>query len=573
MSSTNRCDACYLHRAVNMSTKMKQVAGSLQSLSAQLTTATTDMHLMTTGQHALSANMGSLATALAQQLVVQNQMLTRLLALEGQFVALQTEVKDRSLKIEVMAQTLIEQKLHGHNLEASNRAAAPNAAAAPAATAGARTAVHPPTDAAPAGAAATALATTAAAGDTAASTTGATAEAAHAATAVHGVVALVPLPVQPAPKPLDAFKLLVHVPSGSTVGAPTTLKGMSALTLFSTAWTSHKGDIPATLGLTIGDKGRAKQCLQTLNALLTTAEKQALQKPDNGGDIQRLSAIINAIAAAWLAQCYKDKNREVPKLLHGKGTQLKVSSFEERFKDLGLTESDRVKLYAKHAPDFRADYDRQQITKKRVADPSLPSTSKMPRTVLVPHEQPAAHEANDAGNRSARNFPELAQAQQVEHRMTVEDAEEARKRAPSKTHQAESSTCKRARAAVPSTHVQHVATSARKVVPSSAVTSFGGCSHNTDHCKPTTTACSQCPLLVCSECALVISGGDVAKGYVCPAHLQDRTCAYLLDTCMATLHKCKEPGCGLPVCSICAARNSWDDPPQGYWCPTHTQTP
>ena len=60
-----------------------------------------------------------------------------------------------------MAQTLIEQKLHGHNLEASNRAAAPNAAAAPAATAGAPTAVHPPTDAAPAGAAATALATTA----------------------------------------------------------------------------------------------------------------------------------------------------------------------------------------------------------------------------------------------------------------------------------------------------------------------------------------------------------------------------------------------------------------------------
>ena len=403
MSSTNRCDACYLHRAVNMSTKMKQVAGSLQSLSAQLTTATTDMHLMTTGQHALSANMGSLATALAQQLVVQNQMLTRLLALEGQFVALQTEVKDRSLKIEVMAQTLIEQKLHGHNLEASNRAAAPNAAAAPAATAGAPTAVHPPTDAAPAGAAATALATTAAAGDTAASP-GATAEAAHAAPAVHGVVALVPLPVQPAPKPLDAFKLLVHVPSGSTVGAPTTLKGMSALTLFSTAWTSHKGDVPATMGLTIGDKGRAKQCLQTLNALLTTTEKQALLKPDNGGDVQRLSGSINAIAAAWLAQCYKDKNKEVPKLLQNKGQQLKVSSFEERFKDLGLTESDRVKLYTKHAPDFRANYDRQQISKKRGADQSLPSTSKLPRTVLEPHEQPAAHEANDAGNRSARTF-------------------------------------------------------------------------------------------------------------------------------------------------------------------------
>ena len=400
-----------------MPTKVKQVAASLQSLSAQLTTATTDMHMMTAGQHALSTNMGSLATALAQQLVVQNQMLARLLAVEGQVVALQTEVKERGRKIEVMAQSLIEQKLHGHNLEASNTAAAPVATAAPAATAGAPTAVHPPTAAAPAGAAATASATTAAAGDTAASTTGATAEAAHAATAAHGVVALVPFPVQPAPKPADALQRLVQVPIGSKVGAPTTLKGMSALTLFSTAWTSHKGDVPATMGLSIGDKGRAKQCLQTLNALLTPAEKQALQKPDNGGDIQRLSASINAIAAAWLAQCYKDKNKEVPtKLLQTKGN-LKVSSFEERFKDLGLTESERVKLYGKHAPDFRAGYDQQQITRKRVADPSLPSTSKLPRTVVAPHKQPAAHEANDAGNRSARTFPDLAQAQQVEHRM------------------------------------------------------------------------------------------------------------------------------------------------------------
>ena len=77
---------------------------------------------------------------------------------------------------------------------------------------------------------------------------------------------------------------------------------------------------------------------------------------------------------------------------------------------------------------------------------------------------------------------------------------------------------------------------------------------------------------MCSECALVISGGDVTdvtKGYVCPAHLQDRTCAYRLGTCMATLHKCKEPGCGLLVCSICAPRISSEYPPDGYWCQTH----
>ena len=37
----------------------------------------------------------------------------------------------------------------------------------------------------------------------------------------------------------------------------------------------------------------------------------------------------------------------------------------------------------------------------------------------------------------------------------------------------------------------------------------------------------------------------------------------------ATHHKCKKPGCGLPVCSICAARISFEDPRQGYWCQTH----
>ena len=141
------------------------------------------------------------------------------------------------------------------------------------------------------------------------------------------------------------------------------------------------------------------------------------------------------------------------------------------------------------------------------------------------------------------------------YRKTVEEAEVARKRTPSTTHQAESSTSKRLRAAVPSSHVQHVTTS--------------NCSHGTAHCKATNTPCSQCSLLVCSECALVISGDDVAKGYVCPVHLQDRTCAYHLDTCAATHHKCKKPGCGLPVCSVCATRISFDDPRQGYWCPTH----
>ena len=76
-------------------------------------------------------------------------------------------------------------------------------------------------------------------------------------------------------------------------------------------------------------------------------------------------------------------------------------------------------------------------------------------------------------------------------------------------------------------------------------------------------------LPVCSECALVISAGDVAKGYVCPAHLQSLTCAYRLDGCMPTFHKCKQPGCGLNVCSMCAARISYEDPREGYWCQTH----
>ena len=152
------------------------------------------------------------------------------------------------------------------------------------------------------------------------------------------------------------------------------------------------------------------------------------------------------------------------------------------------------------------------------------------------------------------------------------EAEEANRKHPLPTA-ADTTASKKSRriAHVPLAQQQQTQ-GANATMPSSAVTSFGNCSHATLHCKATNTPCSQCSLLVCSECALVISGGDVTTGYVCPAHLQDRTCAYHLDTCMATLHKCKEPGCGLPVCSICAARISFTYPPNGYWCQTHANT-
>jgi len=90
------------------------------------------------------------------------------------------------------------------------------------------------------------------------------------------------------------------------------------------------------------------------------------------------------------------------------------------------------------------------------------------------------------------------------------EAEEAKKRPAS----AEASVAtKRARFATKSSHVQQSSCS--------AVTSSGNCSHATGHCKPTNTPCSQCHLLVCSECALVISAADMGNGngYVCPAHL------------------------------------------------------
>jgi hypothetical protein len=153
------------------------------------------------------------------------------------------------------------------------------------------------------------------------------------------------------------------------------------------------------------------------------------------------------------------------------------------------------------------------------------------------------------------------------------EAEEAQRKHQLPTAASASTAPKKCRksADVPQAQQQQMQ-GANAAMPSGAVTSFGDCSHATDHCKATNTPCSQCSLLVCSECALVISGGDVAKGYVCPAHLQDRTCAYHLGTCMATLHKCKEPGCGRPVCSVCAGRISFDYPPNGYWCQTHANT-
>jgi len=95
-----------------------------------------------------------------------------------------------------------------------------------------------------------------------------------------------------------------------------------------------------------------------------------------------------------------------------------------------------------------------------------------------------------------------------DYRKTVEDAEAARKRAPS-TDQAESSssksTNKKAKAAVRSSHVQHSAASALKVVPASE------CCHKKSHCNNSLGGVLEqcrnpaCARLVCYECAFVFS--------------------------------------------------------------------
>lgn len=93
---------------------------------------------------------------------------------------------------------------------------------------------------------------------------------------------------------------------------------------------------------------------------------------------------------------------------------------------------------------------------------------------------------------------------------TKVEAEEAKKRpAPAETSApATSAGVKSVRAAVKSSHVQQ-----------NALTSMGNCSHALGHCKPTNTTCSQCPKLVCLECALVLWPDDLLIGYVCPDHL------------------------------------------------------
>jgi hypothetical protein len=102
------------------------------------------------------------------------------------------------------------------------------------------------------------------------------------------------------------------------------------------------------------------------------------------------------------------------------------------------------------------------------------------------------------------------------------EAEEAQRKHQLPTAASASTAPKKCRrsADVPQAQQQQMQ-GANAAMPSGAVTSFGACSHATDHCKATNTPCSECSRLVCSECALVISAADMGNGngYVCPAHL------------------------------------------------------
>lgn len=511
------------------------MAASLQSLSGQVVAATANVQTMTAGQQTLSVNMGTLATAMTQQIGTQGQIAENVRALQQQLTDVVGELKHVKQLVTDMTKQLTTLQLHSHNVaaaqeEASTATAAIAATAATAATAAAAArglalrAAAPPTT------------TTAAAGALAADLAAATAPApampaaaplaAATAVAPKDPVSLAPLPVQATASPTPATQRLLSVPTSSKADTANTVKGQLASDLFVTAWTKHGGQLPP--GMSIGDRRRAMLCFETLMSLVTPAEREALRKGGNPGEAKRLAERLNDIAVAWFRELHTARKMAIPTKLKSKCV-LKVGSFETRYTELKIKDHDREKLLGTHAPNFRKDHDSNSKRRSSEASNEGPHAKKACSTHVAharPQSQmPALHGSGD--HEQGASVPQ-AQQQQMQ--------------------------------------------GANAAMPSGAVTSFGDCSHATEHCKATNTPCSQCSLLVCSECALVISGGDVAKGYVCPAHLQDRTCAYRLGTCMATLHKCKEPGCGRPVCSVCAARISFDYPPNGYWCQTHANT-
>ena len=286
-----------------------------------------------------------------------------------------------------------------------------------------------------------------------------------------------------------------------------------AIHVFIEAYSKNNGHSPV-VG-TYQDQQRVAMCLMFFKGLLNASEKALLlERPEPGGAeradwdviVKRMANTLNKFVLKFFMKAHKTQGVALKRL--SLSTELKASTMDGLCRKLKRDMSALKKLTD---PDslttFRNDEVEAEEAKRK-------------------HQLPTAAGAGTASKKSRKSV-DVPQAQQQQTQ------------------------------------------GANAAMPSSAVTSFGDCSHNTPHCKATNTPCSQCSLLMYSECALVISGGDVAKGYVCPAHLQDRTCAYRLGTCMATLHKCKEPGCGLLVCSICAPRISSEYPPDGYWCQTH----
>lgn len=178
------------------------------------------------------------------------------------------------------------------------------------------------------------------------------------------------------------------------------------------------------------------------SALLHRPAKDAAGRQDWDATLKRIAAKIHALAIKFLTTNLKDKK---VKTRIEAGSVLKISAIDNYLRKLDLNDDQIQRLTE---PDALRDY-----------------------------------------------------------RKTVEDAEAARKRAPS-TDQAESSssksTHKKAKAAVRSSHVQHSAASALKVVPASE------CCHKKTHCNDSSGGVLEqcrnpaCARLVCYECAYVV---------------------------------------------------------------------
>ena len=339
---------------------------------------------------------------------------------------------------------------------------------------------------------------------------------ANSDTATLNTVVLLPMqsmsaPTAAAPRPAVVLNRTAASASTPPNGAADASK--LAIHVFIEAYSKNNGHSPV-VG-TYQDQQRVAMCLMFFKGLLNASEKAfLLARPEPGGTeranwdatVKRMANTLHKLILKFFIKAHRTQSLELKTLTVSKN--LKVSTIEGLCRKLKW---DMTALKKVTEPDaltkFRNEVEAEEATRKRLL-PTVADTTAPKKARKPVHVQHAQQQQTQGAN-----------------------------------------------ASMPSSH--------------GALTSFGDCSHDTDRCKATNTPCSQCPRLVCSECALVISGGDVAKGYVCPAHLQDRTCAYRLGTCMATLHKCKEPGCGLLVCSICAARISSEYPPDGYWCQTH----